>query len=213
MEMIFPISRRQYIMNKKDRLDQQLKFTAQIDKMTGVFRRTLLLDRSRRENDAEHSWHIAVMALLFEEYAVESVDVSRAVKMCIVHDLVEIYAGDTFAYDVKGNEDKEAREAEAADRLFGQLPDDQGKMIRELWEEFDAMETADAKYAACMDRLQPFLHNTLTEGHTWVEGGTDRTAVEKRMTIIKEFMPEVYEWISVNLDLAVDNGWLKPANN
>ena len=213
MEMIFPISRRQYIMNKKDRLDQQLKFTAQIDKMTGVFRRTLLLDRSRRENDAEHSWHIAVMALLFEEYAVESVDVSRAVKMCIVHDLVEIYAGDTFAYDVKGNEDKEAREAEAADRLFGQLPDDQGKMIRELWEEFDAMETADAKYAACMDRLQPFLHNTLTEGHTWVEGGTDRTAVEKRMTIIKEFMPEVYEWISVNLDMAVDNGWLKPANN
>lgn len=200
-------------MNKKDRLDQQLKFTAQIDKMTGVFRRTLLLDRSRRENDAEHSWHIAVMALLFEEYAVESVDVSRAVKMCIVHDLVEIYAGDTFAYDVKGNEDKEAREAEAADRLFGQLPDDQGKMIRELWEEFDAMETADAKYAACMDRLQPFLHNTLTEGHTWVEGGTDRTAVEKRMTIIKEFMPEVYEWISVNLDMAVDNGWLKPANN
>ena len=200
-------------MNKKDRLDQQLKFTAQIDKMTGVFRRTLLLDRSRRENDAEHSWHIAVMALLFEEYAVESVDVSRAVKMCIVHDLVEIYAGDTFAYDVKGNEDKEAREAEAADRLFGQLPDDQGKMIRELWEEFDAMETADAKYAACMDRLQPFLHNTLTEGHTWVEGGTDRTAVEKRMTIIKEFMPEVYEWISANLDLAVDNGWLKPANN
>lgn len=82
-------------------------------------------------------------------------------------------------------------------------------MIRDLWEEFDAMETADAKYAACLDRLQPFLHNTLTGGHTWVEGGTDRSAVEKRMALIKEFMPEVYGWISANLDRAVENGWLK----
>ena len=197
------------VSSGKIRLDQQLKFTAEIDRMTGILRRTLLIDRSRRENDAEHSWHIAVMALLFEEYAVERVNVSRAVEMCIVHDLVEIYAGDTFAYDVKGNEDKEEREAEAADRLFGQLPDEQGEMIRRLWKEFDAMETPDAKYAACMDRLQPFLHNTLTDGHTWVEGGTDRAAVEKRMTIIKEFMPEVYEWISDNLDNAIEKGWLR----
>ncbi|MBO4889418.1 MAG: HD domain-containing protein [Lachnospiraceae bacterium] len=197
------------VSSGKIRLDQQLKFTAEIDRMTGILRRTLLIDRSRRENDAEHSWHIAVMALLFEEYAVERVNVSRAVEMCIVHDLVEIYAGDTFAYDVKGNEDKEEREAEAADRLFGQLPDEQGEMIRRLWKEFDAMETPDAKYAACMDRLQPFLHNTLTDGHTWVEGGTDRAAVEKRMAIIKEFMPEVYEWISDNLDNAIEKGWLR----
>ncbi len=198
-----------FVSSGNGRLDQQLKFTAEIDKMTGVLRRTLLLDRSRRENDAEHSWHIAVMTLLFEEYAVEKVNVSRAGQMCVVHDLVEIYAGDTFAYDVKGNEDKQAREAEAADRLFGQLPEEQGKMIRDLWEEFDAMETPDAKYAACMDRLQPFLHNTLTDGHTWVEGATDRAAVEKRMGIIKEFMPEVYEWISDNLDNAVKKGLVK----
>ena len=193
----------------KVRLDQQLKFTAEIDKMTGILRRTLLVDRSRRENDAEHSWHIAVMALLFQEYAKEAVNVGRVAEMCVVHDLVEIYAGDTFAYDTKGNEDKEAREAVAADRLFGQLPPEQGKMIRDLWEEFDAMETADAKYAACLDRIQPFLHNTLTGGHTWVEGGTKRPAVEKRMAIVKEFMPEVYEWIDANLDRAVDKGWLK----
>ena len=198
-----------FLPSGKVRLDQQLKFTAEIDKMTGILRRTLLVDRSRRENDAEHSWHIAVMALLFQEYAEEAVNVGRVAEMCVVHDLVEIYAGDTFAYDTKGNEDKEAREAAAADRLFAQLPEEQGKMIRELWEEFDAMETADAKYAACLDRIQPFLHNTLTGGHTWVESGTKRPAVEKRMAIVKEFMPEVYEWVEANLDRAVDKGWLK----
>ena len=197
-----------FLPSGKLRLDQQLKFTAEIDKMTGVLRRTLLVDRSRRENDAEHSWHIAVMALLFEEYALEKVDVSRVAMMCVVHDLVEIYAGDTFAYDVKGNEDKQDREAMAADKLFGQLPEEQGKMIRDLWEEFDAMETPDAKYASCLDRIQPFLHNTLTEGHTWSNGKTNRAAVEKRMAIVKEFMPEVYEWISANLDRAVEKGWL-----
>ncbi|MBE5861813.1 MAG: HD domain-containing protein [Lachnospiraceae bacterium] len=199
-----------FMTSGKSRLDQQLKFSAEIDKMTGILRRTLLVDHSRRENDAEHSWHIAVMAMLFEEYAKEPVNVSRVAEMCVVHDLVEIYAGDTFAYDVSGNQDKAEREAAAADKLFSQLPEEQGRRIRELWEEFDAMETADAKYAACMDRLQPFLHNTLTQGHTWVEGGTARAAVEKRMSLIKEFMPEVYGWISDNLDRAVENGWLKP---
>ena len=199
-----------FLSSGKDKLDRFLKFTVEIDKMTAVYRRTLLVDKSRRENDAEHSWHIAVMAMLFEEYAVKKVNVPRVVEMCVVHDLVEIYAGDTFAYDVKGNEDKEKREAMAADKLFGQLPEEQGKMIRTLWEEFDAMETPDAQYAACLDRLQPFLHNTLTDGHTWVEGGTERAAVEKRMAIVKEVMPEVGEWISANLDRAIENGWLKP---
>lgn len=191
------------------RLDQQLRFTAEIDKMTGVYRRTMLLSKERRENDAEHSWHIAVMALLFKEYCVEEPSVERAIKMLVVHDLVEIYAGDTFAYDDKGNEDKEAREAAAADKLFSQIPPEQGQEIHALWEEFDAMETTDSKYAACLDRLQPFLHNTLTEGFTWVESGTNRAKVEKRMHIIKEFMPEVYSWINKNLDNAVEKGWLR----
>lgn len=169
----------------------------------------MLIDGSRRENDAEHSWHIAVMAMLFEEYATEQVNISRAVKMCVVHDLIEIYAGDTFAYDAAGNADKAEREAAAADKLFAQLPNEQGAEIRSLWEEFDAMQTSDAKYAACMDRLQPFLHNTLTGGHTWVESGTARKSVEKRMAIIKDFMPEVYKWVEKNLDNAVSKGWLK----
>ena len=199
-----------FISSNDVKLDSMLKFSAEIDKMTAVLRRTVLIDKSRRENDAEHSWHIAVMAMLFSEYAKEKPDIGRVVQMCVVHDRVEIYAGDTFAYDPKGNLDKEKRENEAADKLFSMLPDEQGKMIRDLWEEFDEMETTDAKYAACMDRLQPFFHNTLTDGHTWVEGKTDRKSVEKRMEIVKEFMPRVYEWMTLNLDSAVKKGWLKP---
>ena len=200
-----------FISSGMERLDQQLKFTAEIDKMTSILRRTMLIDKSRRENDAEHSWHIAVMALLFEEYVSEPVDIGHVVKMCVVHDLIEIYAGDTFAYDVKGNLDKAEREEKAADMLFAILPEEQGAYIRTLWEEFDAMETADSKYAACLDRLQPFFHNTLTEGHTWVESGTtDRAAVEKRMSIVKKFMPSVYPWVEKNIDNAIAKGWLKP---
>lgn len=198
-----------FLQSGNDRLDMQLKFSAEIDKMTGIIRRTSLIDKSRRENDAEHSWHIATMAMLFEEYAKEPVNVPRAVEMCVVHDLIEIYAGDTFAYDVKANEDKADREKEAADKLFSQLPQEQGKMIRNLWEEFDAMETPDAKYAACMDRLQPFMHNSLTEGFTWIESGTNKASVEKRMAVIKDFMPEVYKWIEANIDRAIAMGWLK----
>ena len=197
-----------FISSKNIRLDQQLKFTAEIDKMTGILRRTMLIDGSRRENDAEHSWHIAVMALLFSEYAIEPVDVARAIKMCVVHDLIEIYAGDTFAYDPVGNKDKEQREQAAADKLFAMLPQEQGQEIRSLWEEFDEMKTPDAKYAACMDRLQPFLHNTLTQGHTWIGSGTKRSNVENRMNIVKEFMPQVYTWVETNIENAIEKKWL-----
>ena len=190
------------------RLDQQLKFTAEIDKMTSVYRRTMLISGERNENDAEHSWHIAVMALLFKEYCLEEPDIERAIKMCVVHDLIEIYAGDTFAYDTKANESKADREEAAAEKLFSQLPPEQGEEIRSLWEEFDAMETVDAKYAACLDRLQPFLHNTLTEGHTWRNNGAVSGQVKARMKIIKDFMPEVYEWVDKNLERGISLGWL-----
>lgn len=199
-----------FISSGSERLDKQLLFAAEIDKMSSVERRTLLLDRSRRENDAEHSWHIAVMALLFSEYAAEEVDLGHVVKMCVVHDLVEIIAGDTFAYDTEGNSGKKARELKAADELFDMLPPDQKETVRKLWEEFDAMETADAKYAACMDRLQPFFHNMLTDGHTWVESSSDKAMVEKRMSVIKDFMPEVYRWMETNMDAAIAKGWLRP---
>ena len=199
-----------FLESGNTRLDQQLLFTAEIDRMTDVLRRTLLINKSRRENDAEHSWHIAAMAMLFSEYAAQPVDVGRAVQMCVVHDIVEIEAGDTFAYDAQGNLDKKEREKKAADKLFGKLPPDQGKMIRDLWEEFDDMETPDAKFAACMDRIQPFLHNTLTEGHTWGNGRVARADAEKRAAVVKEFMPEVYRWMEINMDRAVERGWMAP---
>ena len=199
-----------FISSGLKRLDDQLRFTAEIDEMTGILRRTVLLDKSRRENDAEHSWHIAVMALLFAEYAVEKPDIHHAVEMLLVHDLVEIYAGDTFAYDVVGNLDKAQREQQAADRLYSMLPAEQGTHLRQLWEEFDAAETTEARYANCLDRLQPFLHNMLTEGHTWRNSNPRprREQVEKRMSIMQDFMPQVYQWTEKCMSHAVSCGWL-----
>lgn len=201
-----------FIPSGNSRLDAQLRFTAEIDKMTSVYRKTLLIDRSRSENDAEHSWHIAVMALLFEEYAVEKVDLRHAIEMLIVHDLIEIYAGDTFAYDVEGNKTKAAREEEAARKLFSILPEEQGKKIRALWEEFDARATPDARYADCLDKLQPYFHNILTEGFTWrnaIAGKrTTRKQVAQRMAPLKDFMPEVYKWVQKSMEIAVERAWL-----
>ena len=202
-----------HIPSGNARLDAQLKFTAVIDQMTGIFRKTLLVDRSRAENDAEHSWHIAVMALLFEEYAVEKVNTLHAVEMLLVHDLVEIYAGDTFAYDTEGNKTKAQRENAAAEKLFSILPPEQGAKIRALWEEFDAHATPDARYADCLDKLQPYFHNILTEGFTWrnaIAGKrTTRQQVEQRMSPLKDFMPEVYKWVRNSMDEAVRNNWLQ----
>ena len=199
-----------FLKSGNGRLDQQLLFTAEIDKMTDILRQTMLISGNRRENDVEHSWHIAAMAMLLTEYAAEPVDIGRVVRMCIVHDLVEIEAGDTFAYDVQGNIGKAERERIAADKVFGKLPEDQGSMIRGLWEEFDAMETPDAKYAACIDRIQPFLHNVLTDGHTWQNGRVSRASVEKRIAVVREFMPEVYRWMESTIELALEKGWLSP---
>lgn len=199
-----------FLPSDNKRLNSQLEFTAEIDKMTSVLRQTLLIDKSRRENDAEHSWHISVMALLFEEYALQKPDTNHAIQMALVHDLVEVYAGDTFAYDASGYEDKRAREEEAARKLFSILPAEQGQKIRALWEEFDANETVDSKYANCLDCIQPFLHNTLTEGHTWRNSNprVRRGQVEKRMQKVKDFMPEVHKWIEANIENAVKRGWL-----
>ena len=198
------------ISSGNQRLDAQLKFTAEINKMTSVLRRTLLLDKSRCENDAEHSWHIAVMALLFEEYAKEKVDLRHAVEMLLVHDLIEIYAGDTFAYDTVANKSKKQREDDAAKRLFAILPDDQAEYIKSLWIEFDRGVTNEAKYANCMDKLQPFFHNIMTEGHTWQNADmpVSKKQVEDRMACVKEFMPQLYIWVEKSISAAAERQWL-----
>lgn len=199
-----------FICSGDQTLDKVLMFTAEIDKMTSVLRRTILIDKSRRENDAEHSWHIAVMALIFQDYAVEKPNVLHSVEMMLVHDLVEIYAGDTFAYDVAGNVSKAERERAAAEKLYALLPQEQSIHLRALWEEFDASETTDSKYANCLDRLQPFLHNVFTQGYTWSNYGfrTKRAQVEARMDILREFMPQVHQWVVKCMDTAVQKGWL-----
>ncbi|MEG1060371.1 MAG: HD domain-containing protein [Oscillospiraceae bacterium] len=179
-----------------DRFEKQLRFIVEIDKMKNIFRKTLIIDGTRRENDAEHSWHIAVMAILLSEYCKDkSVDVMRAVKMALVHDLIEIYAGDTFAYDEAGNSTKEERERDAADRLYALLPQEQGAELRALWEEFDAEITPDARYAAAMDHLQPFIHNYMTDGHTWREGKVTAAQVCKRMEIVRTETPELWGFV------------------
>ena len=177
------------------RFEQQLLFLKEIEGMKQILRQTMLADYSRQENDAEHSWHFAVMAMILAEYADPEVNLYRVLKMALVHDLVEVYAGDTFAYDEQGNRDKEQREQQAADRIFGMLPEDQGKELRSLWEEFDAMETKDALYAACIDRLQPFINNYYTQGHTWRRGGVTPQQVYQRMEPVKRGTPKLWEFV------------------
>lgn len=182
-------------------------FVKEIDKMKTVLRRSLIYDGSKREDDAEHSWHLAMMAILFEKYAPFPLNMEKILKMTLVHDLVEVYAGDTFAYDVVGYSDKAEREKKAADKLFSLCPE--AKALRALWEEFDAEETNDAKYAASLDRIQPFISNALNEGYTWVLNGVTKDAVYKRMAPVKEGLPAVYPYIeSIILD-EVKKGHIK----
>ena len=163
------------------RPQQQIDFLVEIDKLKKVLRQTWLLDQSRYENDAEHSWHIAMAAMLFLEYADDpQVDLLRVIKMLLVHDLVEIDAGDTYAYDEKACLDQPEREQKAAERIFGLLPPDQSAEFRGLWEEFEARQTPEARYAAALDRFQPLLHNYRTGGRAWLDHAvtSDRVRAE-----------------------------------
>lgn len=185
-----------------------VSFTAEADKLKQVFRRTMLADGSRRENDAEHSWHLALMAAVFAKYAPEA-DAMKAMRMVVVHDLVEIYAGDTFAYDVQGNEGKAARELAAADRLFSLLPEDIGAGLRELWEEFDACLTPTALYAASLDRFSPLLNNHLTHGTTWIEGNVSAAQVMSRMEPIKKGLPALWPAVEEIIRDGVEKGYIR----
>ena len=194
---------------KNEKIQKQIKFAITIDEMKNIFRRNLIADGSRRENDAEHSWHLAMLAMLFEEYSAEKVNVERVLKIALVHDLIEVYAGDTFAYDAKGNEDKHAREVQAADKLFGMLDPVQGAEIRALWDEFEAMETAESRYANAIDRIQPLILNYLTDGHTWKMGVTS-AQIYKRMDIIRKATPELWHIVEGIINTSIEAGILNP---
>lgn len=168
------------------RLEKQISFIVEIDKVKNIFRQTLLADGNRKENDAEHSWHIALMAILLKEYAEEEVDVLKVMTMVLLHDLVEIDAGDTYAYDTVAAASKREREVKAADRIFGMLPEDQGGYFRALWDEFEAYETADAKYAHLLDNFQPLLLNDASGGISWREHEVKKSQIYKRNERIEE---------------------------
>ncbi|RHU95553.1 HD domain-containing protein [Clostridium sp. OM07-10AC] len=153
------------------RLEQQIAFCREIDKEKFIGRQTWLTGATRKENDAEHAWHMAVMTVLLSEYANEEIDVLRTMTMLLIHDLVEIYAGDTYAYDEEGKKTQKRRELAAADRLFQMLPEDQGKKFREIWEEFEAENTPESRFARTMDNLQPMMLNAATDGKSWADRG------------------------------------------
>lgn len=194
-----------------DRLNQQLDFLHEIDALKTIFRKTnLIADKERLENSAEHSWHLAMYVLVLAEYANEKIDILRVLKMVLLHDIVEIDAGDTFCYDTHAHQDKEEKEQQAAKRIFGLLPDDQANELKTCWEEFEAGETLEAKFASAIDRLQPLLHNYVTGGGSWKRHNIQRHQVEKRLQpIIKgsKFLADVVETI---INESVERNYLLP---
>ena len=192
------------------RLEQQLAFLKEIDKLKSIMRNTLLLDRSRLENDAEHSWHICVCAMLLREYFDEpELDFERLLKLLLVHDLVEIYAGDTYAYaDTALLETQHEREAESATRLFSLLQPDQAAEFRALWDEFEEKKTPEARSGRAMDTFMPFYWNYLTKGKKWLELGATRDKVLKRCGLIKLGSAKLYAFAMQILDESVEKGYL-----
>ena len=190
---------------EKEELTQLFNFFREIDKEKFIGRQTYLTDGVRKENDAEHAWHMAIMTVLLAGYANEKIDVLKTVTMLLIHDIVEIDAGDTYAYDEDAKKTQREREVKAAYRIFGLLPEKQGKEFRALWEEFEAQETAESKFARTMDNIQPIMLNAATDGKAWVEHGVHLAQIMKRnehtaeySEILMEYAREMF--IQPNLD-------------
>lgn len=192
-----------------ERLTGQISFLVEIDKLKTVLRKTFLMDRSRLENTAEHSWHVSLMAVVLLEHANDpSLDLHRIIRMLLLHDLVEIDAGDTFAYDTQGYLDKAEREQAAAHRLFGMLPVDQREEWMSLWREFEDGLTDEAKYAAALDRLQPVIHNHYTGGVSWRKNGIVKSQVLKRLDPVREVSDTLWKFTLEILQRSIDQGIL-----
>ncbi|MBT5902914.1 MAG: HD domain-containing protein [Opitutaceae bacterium] len=195
-----------------DRLGQQISFMIEVDKLKEVFRQTKLINSGRQENDAEHSWHLCLSVILLAEHANSpDLDVLRVLKMVILHDLVEIDAGDTFAYDEAGMVDQHERECVAADRIFGILPVDQATQFREIWDEFETQETSEAQFALACDRFQPMLLNVMTNGASWKQHGITHDRVVARNQVIAKGSTAMWDRMSALLDDAVVAGIVAPA--
>ena len=191
------------------RLKQQMEFIVEVDKVKNIFRQTYLADGTRKENDAEHSWHLALSAVLLQEHMEEKEDITKVIIMVLIHDLVEIDAGDTYAYDEEGTQSKREREEKGADRIFGMLPEDQGEMFRALWEEFEAYETPEAKFAHLLDNFQPLLLNDASDGKSWAEHGVHKSQIYKRNRRIPETSAIVWEQMEKIVEKHIQKGNVK----
>ncbi len=195
----------------KERLDRQFAFAREIDKEKKISRQTYLSDASRRETDAEHAWHAAVMAVLLNEYANEKIDVLKTVSMLLIHDIVEIDAGDTYAYDEEGKKTQRQREERAAQRIYGMLPKDQEQKLRDLWEEFEEAKTPEAKFARAMDHIQPVMLNAAADGRSWEEHQVTLTQILGRNKTTKDGSKILWDYARENwIDRNVENGKIRP---
>jgi putative hydrolases of HD superfamily len=193
-----------------ERLRQQLVFIIEADRLKTVLRRSPLAAADRRENDAEHSWHLALMATVLAEHADEEIDVGRVVQLVVVHDLVEIHAGDTFLYDDAMAATQQQRETEAAELLFGLLPPDQAARMRALWDEFEARQTPESRFAKAMDRLEPMLLNWMARGGTWQAPGVTASDVRARTAVIGDASASLWEAGQALIDESERQGWARP---
>lgn len=197
------------MLNINERLQKQISFVLELDKMKALYRQTYVLNEDRKENDAEHSWHLAVMAFLLAEYSNEPVDVLKVMKMVLIHDVVEIDAGDTYCYDEEGNRSKAEREEKAAQRLFGLLPEDQKKESYDLWREFEENSTAESRFANLLDHIQPLLLNYTKNGISWKEHGIFSDQVRKRNLNSAQASDDIADLIEKIISDAENQGFLK----
>lgn len=193
-----------------ERLAAQLRFVAEADKLKTVLRASPLAAADRRENDAEHSWHLALMVVLLAEYADEPIDVGHAIKLVVIHDLVEIYAGDSPVFVPGAADDQQEREAAAADRLFGLLPLDQAGELRALWDEFEAGATPEARFGKAMDRLEPMLLNWLAGGGTWGMTGASEATVRAREAGVVAASTSLGDATGLLVEEGLRRGWIRP---
>ena len=194
----------------QERFRKQLDFILEIDKEKNILRQTHLTGHGRREDDADHAWHLAVMTWILREYSNQEIDIVRTILMVLIHDIVEIDAGDTYAYDAEAKKTEAARETRAAERIFGLLPEDQGRMLRELWEEFDAYETPEARFAHVMDNFQPMLLNDSNGGGDWKEHGVSQAQVRQRNAKTGTGSEEIWSYMQEILAENIRKGSLKP---
>ncbi|MBN8825847.1 MULTISPECIES: HD family hydrolase [unclassified Spirosoma] len=188
---------------------RQIEFIKEVDKLKYIVRKTKLFNSDRNENDAEHSWHLALMAIVLVEHANFPVDLLKVIKMLLIHDLVEIDAGDTFIYDTQKSHDNTAEEREAAKRIFGLLPDEQATELITIWEEFEEQQTNEAKFARAMDRLEPLLQNTSNQGGTWTEFGVRYNQVYAKKKVIEQGSTQIWQYAEQLINDSVEKGILK----